>query len=832
MNNIKHNLAITLAVLVSGFLFSCSVYAEENVDFDTQIRPLLKANCSRCHTPPKRKGGFSMNTREDLLKGGESGPAVKPGEPDKSLLIESITEPDPEFRMPPEKPPLADKEIALLKRWIAEGAEWRDGFKFSNPLRAPLKPRQPKLPASDEANPIDRFIDKYFTTTEQKFGERVSDTLFIRRASLDILGLLPTPEQVETFKADTRPDKRARLIDRLLENDKGYAEHWMTFWNDALRNDYRGTGYIDGGRKQITQWLYTALYKNIPYDQFVRDLLTPAPGAEGFLKGIKWRGVVNASQRPEMQAAQNISQVFLGINLKCASCHDSFVNDWTLETAYEFASVFSAKPLEINRCNKPTGKFANPGFLFPELGEIDEKLSVPERQKQLAKLVTSKENGRLTRTMVNRLWAHFFGRGIISPTDEMDLPPFDADLLDFLAEDLRLNGYDLKHTIRMICNSRTYQMIKVGHPEKEPEPFVFRGPRVKRMTSEQFVDAVSASTGQWQRVTQQMLKADGRSQGGQLTAVRNALLSLRDGSKPVEDVKPVWLWSHPGAAKSDKGGRIYLRREFELTDAPEKVLAAVTVDNEFIMYVNGKKVTESENWTQPKVVDITSDLKKGFNLIAVEAANWPDIANKKGLQHKDPNPAGFIFVAHGKLKDKTPITINSDANWIVTTKRIDGWNQPDFKTNNWQHASVTSNNTPASWQNAVNQVTSDAPANPTKVRAVLADNNELLRALGRPNREQVTTRRETLATTFEALALTNGDTLDALLNTGAKYWLKRYPKNTAELSRQIYLTTLGRGPSDEELKIAVDYLGDAPKEHDVADLLWSIFMLPEFQLVH
>ena len=151
---------------------------------------------------------------------------------------------------------------------------------------------------------------------------------------------------MDKFLADSEPRKRERLIDELLSDDYNYASHWMAYWNDLLRNDYAGTGFIDGGRKQISEWLWDALATNKPYDQFVRELVDPIPESEGFTKGIVWRGVVNASQRPPVQAAQSIAQVFLGVNLKCASCHDSFIDDWRLVDAYGMASVYSEEPLE------------------------------------------------------------------------------------------------------------------------------------------------------------------------------------------------------------------------------------------------------------------------------------------------------------------------------------------------------------------------------------------------------------------------------------------------------------------------------------------------------
>ena len=129
---------------------------------------------------------------------------------------------------------------------------------------------------------------------------------------LDLVGLLPTEDQLKAFLADASSAKREKLIDTLLANKVGYADHWLTFWNDLLRNDYAGTGYIDGGRKQITKWLYAALIDNMPYDQFVRELVSPSPESEGFINGIKWRGNVNAAQSPELQFAQNVGAGVFG----------------------------------------------------------------------------------------------------------------------------------------------------------------------------------------------------------------------------------------------------------------------------------------------------------------------------------------------------------------------------------------------------------------------------------------------------------------------------------------------------------------------------------------
>jgi hypothetical protein len=281
------------------------------------------------------------------------------------------------------------------------------------------------------------------------------------------------------------------LVRRLLGERQAYADHWLTFWNDLLRNDYRGTGYTDGGRKQITGWLYRALLDNKPYDQFVRELISPSPDSDGFIKGIKWRGRVNASQVAELQFSQNVSQVFFGINMKCASCHDSFIDTWKLDDAYSLAAVVADQPLEINRCDKPTGRTARPRFLWPELGGIDASQPRDKRLEQLARLVTSPDNGRFARTIVNRLWQRLFGRGIVHPVDVMANRPWSEDLLDYLAGYLVDQGYDLKRLIEHIVTSRAYQSCPVVVSGETPaEDYVFRGPELRRMTAEEFLDAV------------------------------------------------------------------------------------------------------------------------------------------------------------------------------------------------------------------------------------------------------------------------------------------------------------------------------------------------------
>ena len=500
--------------------------AARPINFSQEIKPIFEASCVKCHGRGRAKGDFQIDSRETLLKGGDTGPAFVAGKSAESLIVELVAGFDPDTVMPRKGTKLTREQVGVLRAWIDQGAPWDANVTFARATPANLKTRRPEVPRSrnKNAHPIDCLLAPYYAANGIKPSKPVDDRTFARRVYLDVVGLLPPPDALEKFVADRSKDKRTQLVRRLLSDNENYALHWLSFWNDMLRNDYKGTGYIDGGRKQITQWLFSALETNKPYDQFVAELVNPTPPSEGFTKGIVWRGVVNASQTPQMQAAQSISQVFMGVNLKCASCHDSFVNDWMLSDAYGLAGVYADGPLEMVHCDKPTGKIAAPKFIYSQLGELESSTNKAVRLKQLARLITQREDGRLPRTLVNRLWQRFFGRGLVEPLDDMEQTAWNPDLIDWLAEDFVDHGYDMKHLIETMLTSHAYQLPAVPMPEKAEKAFVFHGPQVRRLSAEQFRDAVGTLTGVWYaKPAAQLLRADGGT--NQFTATRAALVA-------------------------------------------------------------------------------------------------------------------------------------------------------------------------------------------------------------------------------------------------------------------------------------------------------------------
>ncbi|RBP46043.1 cytochrome c [Roseimicrobium gellanilyticum] len=774
------------------------------IDFAHQIVPVLREHCADCHLGDKKKGGFSMNTREDLLAGSENGAVLSLGKVEGHLLIEVLTTKDKDVQMPPKGARVPEEKIALLRKWIEEGVLWEDGFTFGkSAYEPPLKPRLPKLPpvVDGRTNPIDRILDKYLVDHKVPRPKPLNDAGFIRRLTLDFVGVLPTSAEVDAFVNDKKADKRARLIKSTLERRVDYAEHWLTFWNDLLRNDYVGTGYIDGGRKPITNWLYQALVTNKPYDQFARELLSPTPESEGFIFGIKWRGGVNASQVREVQFSQSISQVFLGINMKCASCHDSFIDRWKLDEAYGLAAIYAEQPLEINRCDKPTGRTAQAAWIFPELGTVDAKAPQPERLKQLARLMTHPENGRFTRTMVNRLWHRLMGRGIVHPVDAMGTEPWSEDLLDYLASYLVEQKHDLKAVLALIAGSQAYQSECVTSAEgNEVSHYVYRGPIAKRLTAEQFVDAVWQITG---------------------TAPAAAHKSVVRG-RPELGVKPAgrWIWAN-ASGHAEAGETLTFRKMVEVKGAPTSASAVISVDNGYEIFLNGASLGKDEDLGTAEVVSL-GGLKPGKNYVLVVAKNAGN----------GPNKAGVYFEANVVLPGGKSQAITSDGTWEWSRSLPDAKGKFARAPEDWQRAHVVkAQQTWDGFMPSITQALGRAHAKaPERVRASVVQSDLLQRALGRPNREQIVTVRPENLTTLEAIDLANGNILAGLLKRGAVDLQQRYPA-TPELVQGVFRKALSRAPTPDEAALLIEMVGGKHESQGVEDMLWMLMLLPEFQFV-
>jgi len=464
--------------------------AAESLELQFQARQIVATKCWKCHGSERDEGDIRFHTRKHILDSG----TIDLKHPEKSKLLQRINLPEGHKEiMPSESKPLSKKEIGILTEWVKNGLKWdgRGAFK-----EAPLELRQvTAIKNSKFENTIDLHVDQYFKSQKIAWKPLIDDRVFLRRAYLDSIGTIPTAKETSAFLADKSPDKRNKLIQHLLSRNSDYHKHWITFWNDLLRNDYTGTGFITKGRKQITKWIRHSLDSNKPYNVMVQEIFSNKPDSHGFIAGIQWRGTVSASQTIEMQAAQNSAQAFLGVNIKCASCHDAFTSNWSLQQSHQFASIFSKKgSIDIHRCDKPTGKKATPQFLYSTLGKITADAPLEKRLRELGNIITDKKNGRFARTIVNRYWSLLMGRGIIYQVDEMDSTPWSADVLDDLSYRFVEHNYDLKWLIAEIMTSDTYQLPAVqsnSRHELSTGRYAFRGPIVKRLSAEQFADAFS-----------------------------------------------------------------------------------------------------------------------------------------------------------------------------------------------------------------------------------------------------------------------------------------------------------------------------------------------------
>lgn len=312
-------------------LFLSTLTSQATVDFKKDIAPILEANCVKCHGAGNDKGELRLHTAKDMLAGGESGDAFVAGQPDKSeIFTRLLLSDEDEAFMPRKSGPLPKPQIDLLREWITAGAPWPDGIRLTAP--------------DDEASDVDPFpllkdsaasqpsqqIDSLIAAENQTVPSPtpvISDLAFLRRASIDLIGRIPTKEEIDLFLAES---SREKLVDRLLEESR-FNGRWTVFFADMLRV----RSNLDGGDKLLA-WLHQSLENNTPYDEFARHLISAngKPGADPAV------GFVLGDNADPLALAGATSQIFLGVQLACAECHDHPFDDWKQKDFYELAAFF------------------------------------------------------------------------------------------------------------------------------------------------------------------------------------------------------------------------------------------------------------------------------------------------------------------------------------------------------------------------------------------------------------------------------------------------------------------------------------------------------------
>jgi hypothetical protein len=813
------------------------------IDFTRDIQPILVSRCQTCHSQEKRSGGLSLANYEDVITGGRSGATIKPGQSAQSLIVSRITG-EMEPRMPFGGTPLSAAQISAIRNWIDEGAR-------TNPAAPPAKARweaplalaAPAVPPSSPwpawSAPVDRFAANYLVKSGVTQPRSVSDSQFARRAYLDIWGLLPPPSKLREFVADKSPDKRAKLVQQLLADDTRYAENWISFWDDLLRND-EGVNYYSetASRKSISKWLLSSLETNLPYDQFVGKLISPSGQSDpdGFLIGVNWRGTVSASQTPALQAAQNTAQIFLGINLKCNSCHDSFISKWKLKDAYALASYFSQEEqLQLYRCDVAQHKTVGAAFLYPELNRPLPSSSMADRRATAAAIFTDPRNGRLPRTLVNRFWERLFGHGMVENVDDMDAEPWSPELLDWLASDFVSHGYDMKHLLATIISSRTYQLQAVEQSsEQRPKQYVFRGPEVRRLTAEQFSDAIASITGDWHVAKPSELD---RSKATENSASAPRLLAAAFSPK-VPDIR---------SSLNESAAGNYSR---------EWRIAASSLTRALGRPIRDQVFSTRDN--QPTTIQAV-ELVNGETL-----THWLARGSRRMLGELPPEPPSLYAAQVNERRDKIDVAPPVDLD-ISKSSKLYLIVQDALSTAPDKAAPL--------WVDLVLEgPRGSAPLSSLKPRDVtgLRDATGPIKVLGGDGANTKSAMRVKLSSVleydiadkgyrrlrgapgFEPMQFGVGESvqahffifdktpsLDRLIppHPGAPIPAGPVLRTKAQVENWVFAYALGRPPSADERQIADAALEDpakpgTPSPEGLADLLWAVVMKPEFQLIY
>ena len=339
------------------------------------------------------------------------------------------------------------------------------------------------------ADRIDQRLVARWAEAKVEPADPADDAEFQRRVTLDLIGRIPTVAEARAFQGETTPDRRRRLIDRLLDQP-GYAGHFARFW--AERWLPQGDAQFENLKPEFLDWLRMRLRQNAPYDRMVREVL----GAGGTL-----RLFLQANEFKPENLAGSVSRVFLGVSLECAQCHDHPSAAWKRQQFWEFAAFFAGGPEDkpggrLELIDPGTKRQASPRFPDGSAPSWPDDPGRAAGRRVLAEWMADRRNPYFSRTAVNALWAHFFGTALAESLDDPKGPAFagDPELLEDLAGAFAEHGFDLKYLIRSVALSHAYQLTSVG-PADAPEPRLFARAAVRPLTGDQLYDSLLTATG-------------------------------------------------------------------------------------------------------------------------------------------------------------------------------------------------------------------------------------------------------------------------------------------------------------------------------------------------
>jgi hypothetical protein len=473
------------------------------IDYHKDVQPILEAHCYSCHAGTKVRGGLRLDDRQQALKGGSSDTlSIVPGQPEKSLLLERVHSKDPTEMMPPKGERLSARELETLQKWIAEGAHWPE-----------------------------------VRVGRTQFAPLTDDLTFLRRVTLDTVGVVPTLAEIEQFLADDPKLRRSRVIDRLLA-DPRWADHWVGYWQDVLAENPNILNPTLNNSGPFRWWIYESFLDNKPLDLFVTELIRQQ-GSVRF-GGPAGFAVASQNDAPLAEKGMIVASAFLGTQMKCARCHDAPAHRSTQQDLFQLAALLGDQVQKLPATSTVATEKLSAGGREPLIkvslkpgseivprwpfehfapGKLAEALAEnPQSARdRLASLITAPQNERFAQVMVNRLWQRLLGRGIVEPVEDWEKgTPSHPELLKWLGRELVRSGYDFKHVARLILNSQTYQRQSDPTLTRTDPHFAASAPR--RLEAEQIVDGLFTATGKLMKLEEVSLDIDGsRDMGNSIT---------------------------------------------------------------------------------------------------------------------------------------------------------------------------------------------------------------------------------------------------------------------------------------------------------------------------
>jgi hypothetical protein len=571
-------------------LSSAGLRAAAPLDYDKDVRPVLEARCFKCHGPEKQKAGLRLDVKESALKGGESGePAIVPGNALKSHLLKLVTSNDPTEFMPPKGERLTMAEVELIKRWVEEGAHWNSVGGPDKPVEitqveadAPLSEADRewwsfKRPVAHEppttrsrwgTTRVDRFILAKLEEAGIGPSSQASSREFVRRATYDLTGLPPTPEEVESFVRDKSPLARERLVERLLASP-AFGERMASLWlplaryaEDQAHQVGSDTKFFYPNAWRYRAWVIDAFNRDLPYDRFIKLQLAadkiegasiedlPALGFVGLGPKYYSRNRLDVMAEEWEDRVDTVTRTMLGLTVACARCHDHKFDPIRTRDYYGLAGIFASTKM----VNRTAGGVEVKGDVKAEQmdattlhivedgdlkdlnifirGNVERKGPVAPRRfirvlcegepklftqgsgrKELAEAIASPQNPLTARVMVNRVWGMLMGRGLVGTPSNFghsgDLPTH-PELLDDLAVRFMQNDWSVKWLVREIVLSATYGQSSL-HSERgaqDPSNVLMWRMNRRRLSVEQWRDMVLFVSGRLDRSGGKSLEMD------------------------------------------------------------------------------------------------------------------------------------------------------------------------------------------------------------------------------------------------------------------------------------------------------------------------------------